>query len=208
MEGIGSRLGYHVDYVARAPSILSCKRVVLDFEFLNGVHVGNKDDPEPLSIGIPRAVEQEASGSKEAAGEVHERDVLIRGVGDAAAAATELLRFRRVLYGRVEGGQAVDVAHIQRHLNDLLSVNVCRHVCVFCVQQGDIGGHSDRCGLAADRQSHVLHAGFGNFEDDSCLLIRLEALCFNRQGIGGWRKLIERVPASVVRRVGASDALF
>ena len=53
VEVVRPRLGDHVDHVARAPSILSRKRVVLDFEFLNRVHAGDKDDRAPLRVGIP-----------------------------------------------------------------------------------------------------------------------------------------------------------
>jgi hypothetical protein len=68
----------------------------------------------------------------------------------------------------------------------------------YCVQLGDIRGYGDRYGLGPDRQRHVLRGGFGGVEDDPVLLIRLEALRFDGQAIGGRRKLIERVPA--VRR--------
>ena len=120
VEAIGSRLGDHVHYVTRAPSILGCERVVLNLEFLNRVHGGHIDDRAPFRVGVPGAIQKEGRRSKETAGEVHERNVLICVVGAVAAAAQQLLAFRGVAHGRVQGGETVDVAHIQGQFHNLL----------------------------------------------------------------------------------------
>ena len=140
MELVGSGLGDDVDDVAGAPSILGSKGVVLNLELLHRVDRRNIIDRAPLRVGIPGAIQHVSRGSKEAAGKVEERNVLVGVVGARTAAAQQHLALRGVVHRGVQGRETINIAQIKRQLDYFFGVDVRRYVCILGVQ--GTPGHS------------------------------------------------------------------
>ncbi len=69
----------------------------------------------PHSVSVFHAPSSmKAGGSEEAAGEIHEGDVLIGVVGGVGAAAEKHLPFGGVANRGIQGGQTVDVPNVER----------------------------------------------------------------------------------------------
>src|ERR1019366_2226089 len=100
MKTAGPGLRHHVIDIAGTPAILCGERVGLDFRFLYGIHRWHVNDSAPIGGGVPVSVQQVGAGSKVAATEIQERDVLVGSTG--LPASVEQLELRRVVHGRVE----------------------------------------------------------------------------------------------------------
>ena len=150
MKLVGSGLGNDVDDISAGPAVLGGEGVGLDLELLNVLDGGHVDDSPPVLRGVPGSVEEVGGGSEVSATEVEEGDVLVRLSGDAVG--VNHLGLLGVVDGGVEGGEAEDVAEVEREFDDLLLGDVSGDVGVVGVDERSFAGDDNILGGATGRK--------------------------------------------------------